>query len=369
MVIETNIKKINHKSKQDQAPIIGKWKGVPYIRSQSFLATVREIINFSAEIDVCRIGLIGSMHSGKSTLSQSIAHAIHKYADIPYNIKILYKEDLLNFSDTLQKLESVNYILIFDDVSFLGSSANKKQIEMVKSAITTIRHLDGGRDVKIIVMMNYHYTMGLDKYLRSADFKYITTVDSSENENMEKMFGTKNGWKIRQFKSQRMSAVTNKAWFIRLSKGKPMFKYDYRNPFIPVLFWNENSLRQIIAPTRQWQDKVCSKCSVATGGGNLEPEISIDDFCKGAEKTLGKSTFMTAVRLAMYIEGKLVWGKSVEHAMKWLNKSRAKKIITLEQIAGHYGLVPRRRNLHKKLDEVLDLPVQSDNKEGLNDED
>ena len=50
---------------------------------------------------------------------------------------------------------------------------------MVKSAVTTIRHLDGGRDVKVIVMMNYHYSMGLDKYLRSADFKYITTVDSS----------------------------------------------------------------------------------------------------------------------------------------------------------------------------------------------
>ena len=99
------------------------------------------------------------MHSGKSTLSQSIAHAVHKYADIPYNIKILYKDDLLNFEKTLAKLESVNYILIFDDVSFMGANANRQQIEMVKSAVTTIRHLQGGKDVKIIVMMNYHYSM------------------------------------------------------------------------------------------------------------------------------------------------------------------------------------------------------------------
>ena len=372
MVIETTVKKVNVGSKVNQAPVTAKWKGVPYIRSQSFLATIREIINFSAEIDVCRIGLIGSMHSGKSTLSQSIAHAIHKYAEIPYNIKILYKEDLLNFQKTLENLESVNYILIFDDVSFMGANANKQQIEMVKSAITTIRHLQGGRDVKIIVMMNYHYTMGLDKYLRSADFKYITTVDSSENENMEKMFGSKYSHKIKTFKQQRHNAVTNKAWFTKLAKDKPMFKYDYRNPFIPVLFWNENSLRQIIAPTRQWQDKVCSKCSVATGGENQQPEISIEDFCKGAEHSHGKSTFLTAVRLAMYIEGKLVWGRSVAHAIKALERARSQKVITLEQIAGYYGLVPRRRHLHKKLDDVLEVasktPIVSDDTEGLNDE-
>ena len=353
MVIETNVKKFNKPTTGKGAPVVSKWKNVPMIRTQSFLATIREVISFSAEIDVCRIGLIGSMHSGKSTLSQSIAHAIHKYAKLPYNIKILYKEDLLNFADTLAKLEAVNYILIFDDVSFLGASANKQQIEMVKSAVTTIRHLQGGKDVKIIIMMNYHYSYGLDKYLRTADFKYITTVDSSENENMEKMFGTKYSYKIKQFKRYRHDAVTNKAWFIPLSKEKPAFKYDYRNPFIPVLFWNEASLRQIVAPTRQWQDPICSKCSVATGGENLEPEVSIEQFCEETEKKLGKSNFMTALRLSMYIDGKLVWGRSVQHAMKYLDKCREKKVITLEQLAGHYGLEPRRFHLYKKLDGVM----------------
>ena len=98
------------------------------------------------------------MHSGKSTLSQAIAHAIHTTAKIPYAIKVLYKPDLLDFKGTLAKLEPVNQILIFDDVSFIGAEANRKQIESVKSAISTIRHLDGGKDVKIIVLMNYHYS-------------------------------------------------------------------------------------------------------------------------------------------------------------------------------------------------------------------
>lgn len=348
MVIERTVKVVNQPTKQKGIPVTIKWKDVSMIRSHSFLSTVNEIINFSAEIDVCRIGLVGSMHSGKSTLSQSIAHAIHKYAKIPYNIKILYKDDLLNFQQTLAELEPINYVLIFDDVSFMGATANKKQIEMVKSAVTTIRHLQGGKDVKIIIMMNYHYSMGLDKYLRSADFKYITTVDSSENENMEKMFGTKNGWKIKQFKKNRHEAVTNKAWFHRLAKDKPRFKYDYRNPFIPVLFWNEASLRPVVAPTRQWQDPICSKCSVATGGENLESAVPIEQFCDESSQRVGKGAWITAIRLALYQEGKLVFSKSVMHAIKYLDNARNTKIITLEQIAGYYDMVPVNRRLPTK---------------------
>ena len=93
MPITTTTKKILPKGDSARVPTTTKWKGIPMVRNHSFLATIREIINFSAEIDVCRIGLIGSMHSGKSTLSQSIAHAIHKHADLQYKIKILYKED------------------------------------------------------------------------------------------------------------------------------------------------------------------------------------------------------------------------------------------------------------------------------------
>ena len=352
MVITTNVKVIESKSKKNLAPITAKWKGVPYIRSHSFLATVREVISFSAEIDVCRIGLIGSMHSGKSTLSQSIAHAIHKFADIPYKIKILYKDDLLNFEKTLLALEPVNYILIFDDVSFMGATANKKQIEMVKSAVTTIRHLDGGRDVKIIVMMNYHYSMGLDKYLRSADFKYITTVDSSENENMEKMFGMKYSKNIKDFKKYRHMAITNKHWFMKISKQE-LFKYEYRNPFIPILFWNESSLRFIVTPTRQWQDPICSKCSVATGGANLESAVPIAQFCEESENKIGKGVWLAGVKLSMYVEGLTVYNKNVINAVKYLAKCRAKKLITLEQIAGHYDFVPKHTRVRKKMDGVM----------------
>jgi len=352
MPITTTTKKLPVKG-ENRAPVTTHWKGVSMVRNHSFLATVREIISFSAEIDVCRIGLIGSMHSGKSTLSQSIAHAIHKHADLQYKIKVLYKEDLLNFEKTLLALEPVNYILIFDDVSFMGASANKKQIEMVKSAVTTIRHLDGGRDVKVIVMMNYHYSMGLDKYLRSADFKYITTVDSSENENLINMFGKKYQQKILDFKKYRHMAITKKYWLMKISKDNPLFKYEYRNPFIPILFWNENSLRFVVSPTRQWQDPICSKCSEATTSGELESDVPIDQFCEESEEKFGKGTWLASVKLNMYVEGMTVYNPNVISSLKYLNKCREKKLITLEAIATHYDLIPKKTRLRKKLSGVV----------------
>lgn len=355
-MIVTKSKTIGENSKKSGrlVPKVIKWKGVSMVRNHSFLASVREIISFSAEIDVCRVGLVGDMHSGKSTLSKSIAHAIHKYSKIPYRIKILYKEDLLNFKQTLAKLEGVNYILIFDDVSFLGADANKKQIDMVKQAITTIRHIEGGQDVKIIVMMNYHYSFGLDKYLRSADFKYITTVSSSENENMSKMFGTKYDKKIKEFKKHRHQAVTLKKWIMKIGKNSEPLKYDFRDPFIPVLFWNEDSLRFIVTPERQFMDTICSKCSEAEGT-LIESEIPVDQLMENCEKKMGKGSWLSAVKLNLFVEGKPVYSGPVVQSLRLLHRLRMEKKINLEQCAVHYGLNITSTKLRKKVSDVVDV--------------
>tara|TARA_B100001750_G_scaffold10107_1_gene7520 strand:- start:5304 stop:6368 length:1065 start_codon:yes stop_codon:yes gene_type:complete len=354
-MIVTKSKTVGEGSKKpgNIRPKVIKWKGVTMVRNHSFLATVREIISFSAEIDVCRVGLIGDMHSGKSTLSRSISHAIHKYSEIPYRIKILYKEDLLNFKQTLAKLEGVNYILVFDDVSFLGADANKKQIDMVKQAITTIRHIEGGQDVKIIVMMNYHYSFGLDKYLRSADFKYITTVSSSENENMSKMFGTKYDKKVKDFKKHRHQAVTNKKWVMKIGPKDPIM-YNYRDPFIPALFWNEDSLRFIVSPTRQFMDTICSKCSEAEGT-LIESEIPVSELMENCEKKMGKGSWLSAIKLNLFVEGKPVYSGPVVQSLRLLQKLRTEKKINLEQCAVHYGLNITSTKLRKKVSDVVDV--------------
>lgn len=356
MPIEERVVEIESPAKPSDRflPKIIKWKGVNMIRNHSFLSTIQEIIDFSSEIDVVKIGIVGDPHSGKTTLGLAIAHCIHKHAKIPYNIRIFKKEDLLNFKETLKTLTPVNHILIFGDVSFMGADANKKQIEMVKQASTEIRHLDGGKDVKIISILDYHYLLGLDKYLRQADFKYITTVGSSELTNLENMVGSKYVALIKDFQKHRLKAVMKKVWKIRISK-KEVFPYNYRNPFIPVLFYNNDTLRMIVTPTREWIDKICSKCSEALGqiSGN---EISYEELIKHGEINFGNGNFEAAVKLNLYVNGLTTYGNKVVQALRWIEKHRQKGLISLEQLAIHYKLEITRTKLKKDVDESLITP-------------
>lgn len=342
------------KSESDRhLPKVIKWKGVNMVRNHSFLATIQQILDFSKTLDVVRIGIIGDQHSGKTTLAQCIAHCTHKLSkDIPYAVRVFNKHDLLNFEATLKTLQPANYILVFDDVSFLGANAGKQQLEIIKQAVTEIRHLQGGQDVKIITIMNYHYTLGLDKYLRSADFFYYTTVGSSEKDNIEKMVGSKYIPLIEEFKKMRRHGVAKGYFSIRIGPKEP-FPYKFRNPFQPELFYNNDTLRLIVSPTRQWLDPICTVCEEALGQVS-DSEISIPEFCKQGETNFGSRNFLAAIKLDLYTSGRTTYGKHVVQALRWIARARAKKLILLEQLAAHYGLEITKTHLTKKLDGVLE---------------
>ena len=334
-------------------PKVIKWNKVNMVRHHSFLSTVRQIIDFSKTLDVVKIGIIGDQHSGKSTLAECIAHCVHKLSkEIPYTVRIFNKHDLLNFEATLKTLQSANYILVFDDVSFLGANAGKQQLEIIKQAVTEIRHLEGGQDVKIITIMNYHYTLGLDKYLRTADFFYYTTVGSSEKDNIEKMVGSKYIPLIEEFKKIRRHGVAKGYFSVRIGPKEP-FAYKFRNPFQPELFYNNDTLRLIVSPTRQWVDPVCTTCTEALGQVKTS-EISIPDFCRQGEVNFGERNWIAAIKLDLYTSGLTVYGKHVVQALRYIARARAKKVILLEQLAAHYELEVTKTKLTKKLDGVLE---------------
>ena len=221
MTIQTTV--INSAPKKESErhkPKVIKWKGVSMVRQHSFLAAVKEIVTHAEEMDLTRIGLIGDPHVGKSTMARALSHSIHQKSKHPWAIRILGKQELLNFKETLASIDPVNTIFIFDDVSFMGANAAKGQIEMVKQAVTEIRHLPGGEDVKIIAIMNYHYSLGLDKYLRQADFRFFLSVGSSETENFEKIFGTNAKPLITLFKKLRRQGIQKKYFSLRIGKKK-----------------------------------------------------------------------------------------------------------------------------------------------------
>ena len=340
-------------------PKVIEWKGVKMVRNHSFLASVQEIIDFSSELDVVKVGIIGNEHSGKTTLAQAIAHTVHKNAKIPYAVRIFYKEHLVKFEETLKTLQPTNYILIFDDVSFLEAKVSKHDIDVIKQAVTEIRHLPGGQDVKIILIMNYHSVKALSPYLRQADFRYCTTVMSdTERDNMLAIMGTKYYSKIEEFQVRRTRGVAKKYFTYRIG-SKELFPYKFRNPFIPVLFWNNERLRDVVSPTRQWIDPICSVCANAENQ-TLESEISLDKFFEESENKFQKKTWLSAVRLVLLGHGLNVFSPNIKQAIVYLDRALAKKTISLEDMAKKYNLEVKQARLRKKLDGVLaDEPIQA----------
>lgn len=329
-------------------PKVIKWKDTHIIRQHSFIAPVKEIITWSEELDVTRVGIIGDMNSGKTTMANAIAHVIHKFSKVSWAIRHFDEDDLLDFENTLATLKPANYIMIFDDVSFLSAKANKKQLEAVKAANTKIRHLPGGQDVKIILIYNYHYNMGLDKFLRMADFRFFTTVGSSEKDNMEKIVGTKNMKQVMAFQVMRTNAVVKKKFTFKLSKNEP-FSYTWRKPFIPVLFYNQSSLRFIVSPTREWMQPVCSDCAESEGA---ESEINVDTFVDESLAKFG-GNFKVAVKLKLFTMGYATHSRSVVQALRYLERALETKIITMDDISKRMDLPETKTKLKKKLDGVL----------------
>ena len=331
---------------EKHAPKVIKWKGITMVRNQSFLASVQEIINYSAEMDVTRVGIIGDMHSGKTTMAKSIAHAIHEFSKIPYTVKIFYKRDLLNFAETLKTLNATNYVLIFDDISFLKASATNKQINLIEQAITEIRHLPGGIDVKIVCIFNYHYPKALPPFLREAQFKYITSIGDANEKNIADTYGKKNVDLITSFKINRKSAIKNKVWHEHIGQPQPV-TYKWRDPFIPTLFWNETSIRKVVAPTRQFVTPVCSDCDTAEGIETYD-EKTLEEVMAMGKKACGDSAFNTACKILMYKHGYMVFSKKVTQSLKWIERERKTRSLPISGIAKNMGFQVTKAQLNQK---------------------
>lgn len=337
----------------DTRPPIITWKDQKIVRNHSMIKTCEEIYNMNQNIDVVNVNIIGPPNTGKTEQVRVIAHIIHKIAKIPYSFKLFNKEALLNFEQTLKTLTPTNWILGFDDLSFLGANATKKQIEIIKQATTEIRHLEGGKDVKIIIIKVSHYTLALDKYLRQNNFSYFTSVGSSEYDNMERIVGSKNMGKILFFKKLMVRATSQGKYGYELRKDKPPLTHSYKNPFIPMLFWNEDTLRIVDSPNREWLDKYCDICASAEDNPAGNEIIDVDGFIKEKGLSYGKSIWKLAVKNKLLMKGVNVHHPGVVAAERDLDRCLETGNITLDQIAARLGLKPTNTKLRKPIGEAI----------------
>lgn len=343
--IAPKIKKFDDRTHK---PIITSWKKAEMIRNHSLLATVRQILAVRADLDVVKIGIIGEESTGKSTLAETLAHLIHELSPIPFAVRVFGEQEFLDFETTLKNLDPTNYVLIFDDISFIN---NQKAIAALKSQITKIRHLPGGQDVKIILIYNYHYTLGLDKYLRQSNFKYFTSAGSSEKENLIKIFGTAHTNLVEDFQKKYYEMTNKHTCTFEVKTGK-YFIYQRKLPFVNCLFYDNLKPRWTLFPKREWITPTCTICSSAKHA-LLQSSVPVDQFVKECEAKFKVGVFKSTVKLKLLLNGINVYKPTMVACMRYFDRALETKIITLEDLATHYGLETKRARLRKKLDGVL----------------
>lgn len=335
------------KKTHSEVPVTVLWNNARMVRIHSVRAATREILNLSKALDVVKVNIIGTPSTGKTTLAKTLAHLCHRMSDIPYTIKIYNREDLVNFEETLSKLEPTNHVLIFDDISFMTATVGKRQIDKIQKAFTEIRHLPGGQDVKIIAIFNFHYNMAVSKYMRQSDFFIYTSVGSSELENTVNIVGKKYHAKILDFRRINQTALTTGKFTFNLGKKGQKFIYEWRKPYAPVLFWNNDSLRVIVFPEREWIDPICSQCvNMQSNKSEIKMITDLTEFDKES-KRFGTNVLKQALKIKLFSMGVPTYSKHVKQAMQWLDEQLNSKHYDIAQIAEFYGLEDKRTRLDK----------------------
>ena len=323
--------------KKTQVPLTMEWKNERFVRIHSIRAASREIIGLSSGLDLVKINIIGNQSSGKSELSYTLAHLIHTLSDIPYTVKIFTKDDLLDFENTMSKLQPQNHILVFDDVSYLKAISSAGHVNRVERAMTEIRHLPGGVDVKIIIILNFHYNYAVSKHLRQADFFFYTSIGSSERENTLGVVGKKYGYAIDNFRNIYKQATVGKQFKFILGKKGQNFVYEWRKPFAPVFFWNENTARIVVFPLRTWIDPVCGMCANARGNATKEI-MDIKAFDEDVKHRFGIGVIRQGLRIKLFNMGVNTYQARVKQFMRYVEEYMSNKNCNAEQLAEFYDL-------------------------------
>lgn len=309
------------------------------IRTHSITEVSKQILNLTRTMDLVKINITGHQSTGKSTLAATLAHLCHKLSKVPFTVRIFDRGDLMRFSDTLRTLEPMNHILVFDDVSFLTAQAGKKNIDLLQQQYSEIRHLEGGHDVKMIIIFNSHYSKALPKFIRDADFYFFTNIGNENLENVVSLIGQHNEQKAMNFRKiyqQSRSTKDNKFYFILGKKGK-RFGYELYKPFSPVLFYNNNSARIVVFPKREWIDIECSIC--ANAKGKVREKMDIQEFDEKFSKRYGKHVLREALRIMMFRTfGLNLYRAEVKRCIKRLDEHFRANVVTPEQLIEFYDL-------------------------------
>lgn len=334
--------------RKGQKPVVIKWKGSKMIRNHSIRAVAHEIKNMSANQDLISVNVIGKQSTGKTEICKTLGHLIHQMADESYNVSLIGKNEFLNLEETVKNLKPTNHILIFDDIAFLKAGATTKQIDQIQYILSVIRHLPGGKDVRIIIFKSFQYTKSLPPFLRQSDMTFISSVDDSEYDSLLSILGKHNASKILLLKKLQVQVKLgdkDKAYFHYPLGRKDFFKYHAKHPFLPYLYYNGSSCRIVVSPLRTWIDPICQSCDNPETCD--ETKINLETFIEDFSKKFGnKGNAKSIIKIMLMQKGINCYPKRVTQGVRYVEQFLAQKLITLDDVAKEFELEPIRTSLH-----------------------
>ena len=259
------------------------WKGttrpaIPLLARHSCKALAQEIEEALNATQAQVVLLIGKSGTGKTTLVTTLAHYIHtKPGGKHYIVKWYSQDDIKNFVKIVEDLQKgLNYILIFDDASYILDELPPAEVKKIAKKLTYIRHDIGG---DVLTFVDCHYSKAFQKFFRDTFFTILTSMTDNERTNIQQLFGSHNSFKVNNF-IRIFRQMMFKGFFSFTSQATAKDRYTYKrdDPFRPALVSSIGSCHHVLYPRESCQ--VCADPYNTAKLTPVDPEKFLDDLHK-----------------------------------------------------------------------------------------
>ena len=267
-------------------------KDYPLFQKHNITEICKDILTLNETAIYLPILLNGKSSSGKSTLAQTICHRISCMQDKKYIIKWFHGKDLLRFDEIANELKKgLQYILIFDDVSYILDQAAPKVRKKIAEVLTQIRHIVKG---KVISFFCIHFNTSILPIFRDSYIRILTSASSEDSERWKKSFGREHMFKLLKFQKQFSSQMLNGYFFVNMENKS--YRYARDRPYRVALCADLRGIHTLLYPREG-----CNLCG--KDGEEHKLKISEKEIWNQI-KTYGKRANPALEYYAYYVRGR-----------------------------------------------------------------
>ena len=166
-------------------------------------------------------------------------------------------------------------------------------------------------------------------------------------DNMLKIVGIHYNKLLLKFQRVRNHAVIKFKFSFNLGSKSKFFTYQFRKPFIPLLYHNGDKLRIVVSPKREWIDPFCQTCTNSKEN-MMKDGVSVKDFAEDLSYKFGKHIARNAVRIKLFQNGMNVYPKTVKQAMTYIERYTKNKLLNLQELSDYFKFYNDKTRLDKK---------------------